>query len=234
MIRLITFDLDDTLWPVRPVIIRAERHMRTHLDRVAPRLNEQLGPDDFARLRGEVLAETPGTRHDLTTLRRLVTERALAEAGYGDAAALAEEAVRVFLDARHDVEYFGAVLDTLEALARRYQLGALSNGNADIARLGLDRYFSFSHSAASVGASKPAPDMFERALQTAGVGPESAVHVGDHPDDDIRGASAVGMRTVWVNHPGERWAENDVTPTWTIGDLAELRDLFETTDAGDD
>ena len=50
------------------------------------------------------------------------------------------------------------------ALARRHRLGALTNGNADIARLGLDRFFRFAFSAADVGAAKPAPEMFRAAL----------------------------------------------------------------------
>ncbi|MDZ7825510.1 MAG: HAD hydrolase-like protein [Gammaproteobacteria bacterium] len=55
------------------------------------------------------------------------------------------------------------------------------------------------------------------ALQEAGVGADAAVHVGDHPDDDIRGAAQVGMATVWVNRsrhcPGTC---RDREPTWEI------------------
>ena len=225
-LRLITFDLDDTLWPVGPVIQRAEHRMRDFLDAQAPTVNKRFDRDGMAVLRDQVLQQQPQLVHDISTLRRLILKAALEACGYRNVDALAEQAFAAFLDARHDVEYFEDALDTLAYLSRHYTLGALSNGNADIARLGLDQYFSFHLSAESVGRRKPDPEMFERALQQAGVGPEAAVHVGDHVDDDIRGAANVGMATIWVNRPGQPWPETDVTPTWEIQELTELRSIL--------
>lgn len=227
-LRLITFDLDDTLWPVGPVIMRAEHRMRDYLDSHAPEVNRRFDRDGMGRLRDQVLAGNPELVHDLSSLRRLILKAALEACGYDNVEGLSAEAFAAFMDARHDVEYFEDALDTLTWLSRHYILGALSNGNADIRRLGLDRYFSFHLSAESVGRRKPHPEMFERALQEAGVGPAAAVHVGDHVDDDIRGASQVGMATVWVNRPGLSWSETDVQPTWEIQTLTELRQLLAT------
>ncbi|HSG91293.1 MAG TPA: HAD family hydrolase, partial [Pseudomonadales bacterium] len=70
-------------------------------------------------------------------------------------------------------------------------------------------------------------DMFEQAMARAGVDADAAVHIGDHADDDVRGAAQVGMATVWVNRAGLPWVERDVTPTWEIAELTELRGLFE-------
>jgi putative hydrolase of the HAD superfamily len=225
-IRLITFDLDDTLWPVEPVIVRAEHRMREYLERNAPDVNRRFDREALGALRREVLAAEPGLAHDLSTLRRRVVRAALEACGHADAEALTEGAFAAFLDARHDIEYFEDALDTLAHLARHYVLGALSNGNADIARLGLDRYFAFHLSAEAVGRRKPDPAMFEAALQRAGVGPEAAVHVGDHPEDDVRGAAGVGMATVWVNRVEAPWEPADLRPTWTIARLKELWSLF--------
>lgn len=225
-IRLITFDLDDTLWPVAPVIVRAEHRMRDYLDTHAPEVNRQLDRDDFTRIREEILAREPGLANAISTLRHRVVEAALAHCGYSDIDAIAAGAFAAFLDARHDIAYFEDALDTLAHLSRSFILGALSNGNADVARLGLDRYFTFHFSAEQVGRRKPHPAMFERALQEAGVSAEAAAHVGDHADDDIRGAHAVGMATVWVNRSGNAWDEPDLRPTWEIRDLAELNALF--------
>lgn len=225
-LRLITFDLDDTLWPVGPVIMRAEHRMRDFLDAHAPIVNQRFDRDGMTALRDRVLKQHPQLVHDISTLRRLILKAALEACHYPDVETLAEQAFAAFLDARHDVEYFEDALDTLAYLSRHYTLGALSNGNADIARLGLDQYFSFHLSAESVGRRKPEPEMFERALQEAGVGPDAAVHVGDHVDDDIRGAANVGMSTIWVNRPGLIWSEADVTPTWEIQTLTELRRIL--------
>ena len=75
----------------------------------------------------------------------------------------------------------------------------MTNGNADIARLGLDRFFRFAFSAADVGAAKPAPEMFRAALLHTCVMEHQMLHVGDNPIDDIRGAADLGIPTIWVN-----------------------------------
>lgn len=225
-LRLITFDLDDTLWPVGPVIVRAEHRMRDFLDRTVPEVHRRFDREGMAGLRDELLAADPDLVHDISELRRRVTRTAIEACGYADAEAIAQQAFDTFMDGRHDIEYFEDALDTLLHLSRHYTLGALSNGNADIARLGLDRYFAFHLSAESVGRRKPHPQMFEAALQEAGVGADAAVHVGDHPDDDIRGAAQVGMATVWVNRAGLPWDQADPQPTWEIVELTELTGLF--------
>ena len=122
------------------------------------------------------------------------------------------------------MEFFEGALEVLEQLARSYQLGALTNGNADVARIGLDRYFAFAFSAADVGASKPAPDLFTHALTHAGASPANAIHVGDHPVDDVHGAGLVGMHTIWVNHTSARLAAEQTPPT---AEVERLRDLPE-------
>lgn len=225
-LRLLCFDLDDTLWPVRPVIIRAEHRLRNHLDAVAPQVHKRLGPEDFTALREARLAADPGLRHQLSALRRLVLEDALRASGYAEAERLAAEAFDVFFDARHDVAYFEGTLEALEVLSRRYTLAALSNGNADIRRLGLERIFAFHLNAEGVGAPKPQPAMFEAALQRAGLGPEQAVHIGDHAVDDVQGAAAVGMKTVWVNESGASWPGPGPAPDWVVPHVPALLEIF--------
>lgn len=225
-LRLLCFDLDDTLWPVRPVIIRAEHRLRNHLDAVAPQVHQRLSSEDFTALREARLAADPSLRHRLSALRRLVLEDALRTVGYADAEARAAEAFEVFFDARNDVAYFEGTLEALEALSRRYTLAALSNGNADIQRLGLDHLFAFHLNAEGVGAPKPQPAMFEAALQRAGLGPEQAVHIGDHAVDDVQGAAAVGMKTVWVNESGAPWPGPGPAPDWVVPHVPALLEIF--------
>ena len=130
----------------------------------------------------------------------------LRRAGYGDADAgrLAVQAFAAFMEARHDIEFFDGALEALATLSRRFVLGSLTNGNADPKKLKLDRYLTFSFCAADVGAMKPAPNLFLKALQHSGVLADQAVHVGDHPVHDIAAAANVGMHTLWVNGPEQR------------------------------
>jgi FMN hydrolase / 5-amino-6-(5-phospho-D-ribitylamino)uracil phosphatase len=200
-IKLITFDLDNTLWNVEVVIRRAEDRMRIWLHERVPDYGARVPAEAVLDLRNAVLRDHPELRHDLSRLREEILFRAISHCGYGDREArrLARQAFEIFLDARHEVEFFEGALELLEYLARDYTLAALTNGNADFARLKLDRFFRFGYSAASVGIGKPAPQIFHAALAHAGIGAAQAVHVGDHLRDDIEGASQVGMHTIWVN-----------------------------------
>ena len=56
---------------------------------------------------------------------------------------------------------------------------------------------------AEVGAPKPNPRVFERALAIAGAAPSEALHAGDKVDNDVEGAAAAGIRAVLVQREGE-------------------------------
>lgn len=220
MIRLVTFDLDDTLWSVDGVIRRAEASMGAWLRRRAPEYG-QLDDAELAAVRHAVVDANPEVLHDISRLRELVLRAALERCGYppAQAAALAAGAFAEFLDWRHRVEFFPAALDVLAELAGDYTLAALTNGNANFKRLGLDRFFSFGYCAADVGAGKPHPAMFERALEHAGVTAGQAVHVGDHPVDDVQGAAAAGMASVWLN---AGFSDDNPGATVTVAGIAEV------------
>ena len=94
VITAITFDLDDTLWPIRPVIERAERRMRHFIAHRHPPLASRLEPTAMAELRESVAADHPHLRHDLSAMRRLMLKLAMAPAGCSERDV--EEAFRCF------------------------------------------------------------------------------------------------------------------------------------------
>lgn len=217
-VKLITFDLDNTLWDVHSVIRNAENSLRAWLQDEIPDVVTSYSPEVMGELRDEVLAENPGWRHDLSRLRQELLYRAIRRSGYGEREARqhARRAFAVFLEARHEVEFFDGALEVLEALARDFVLGALTNGNADFRKLQLDRFFTFGYSAATVGVGKPAPDIFLAALRHVSARAPEAIHVGDHLEDDIRGASEVGLHTIWVNLGQEPRPEDAAEPSHTV------------------
>lgn len=232
-IRLVTFDLDNTLWDINHVMREAERVTRAWFDTHVPEVNRQLGPEDLMAIRQRLVADHPALNHDLSALRERVFATAIRRVGYkpADARRLGAEAFRVFLEARHQVEYFEGALDVLTDLAGRYALAALSNGNADIVRLGLDRFFEFAYSAAHVGVGKPAPAMFEAALAHAGADAAEAVHVGDHPVDDIAGAHGVGITTIWVNLKAAEYPEDEQRAHAEVTHLTEIPERLKELDS---
>jgi len=217
-VKLITFDLDNTLWDVDSVIRKAETSLRAWLLDQVPDVVANYSPAVMAELRTQLLSEKPEWRHNLSRLREELLYLAMQRSGYGEREARrhARRAFTVFLDARHQVEFFEGALEVLELLARDFVLGALTNGNADFRKLQLDRFFSFGYSAATVGVGKPAPDIFHAALRHVNARAPEAIHVGDHLEDDIRGASEVGLHTIWVNLKEEVRPTDAAEPTHTV------------------
>jgi putative hydrolase of the HAD superfamily len=219
----ITFDLDDTLWAIDPVIERAEQRMHAWLAEHYPRLAQRYSPADLRALRNELADDRPDLAHDLSALRRESLALAAARCGYGREAA--EGAFAVMWQARNEVELFADVLPVLRALAQQFTLGALTNGNADIARIGLDGLLRFCVTARETGVAKPHPAIFDAAAAAAGVPAEHILHVGDDPERDVHGARAVGMRTVWINRDGRAWPGGP-PPDAQLNDLHGLPGLL--------
>lgn len=200
-LKLLCFDLDNTLWPVEPVIRRAEEETWRWLAERAPDAVARIEVDVMRAVRLRLLAERPDYVHNLTALRRDAMTLALFEAGYGEpeARALAEGALTEFLHHRNRVEIFPDARAALERLAAGYRLAALSNGNADLSRIGLDHLFDTVLSAEKVGRAKPDAAMFRRALHDTGTRAAEALHIGDHVEQDVLAARMHGLRAVWAN-----------------------------------
>ncbi len=206
-IKVITFDLDNTLWDVDPALLRAEDAQRDWLLKHRPGAIEAYDHEGLWQFKKSVWKRHPQLLHHVSDMRRQMLYELQIAAGYDEEASRqgAEDAFAVFLEQRHQVVLYEEALGVLQSLSREYTLGALTNGNADIYKTDAGEYFDFAFLAEDVGASKPAPDMFHAALDRAGVEPEHIVHVGDHPEHDIAGAKAAGMYTVWMNPQGQDW-----------------------------
>jgi FMN hydrolase / 5-amino-6-(5-phospho-D-ribitylamino)uracil phosphatase len=216
-IKLLTIDLDDTLWPCEPPIRLAESLLGDWLARTAPRL---AAAHDRTTLRGHrmgLMRVRPDLAHDVTALRRESLRVLLAEFGYPQARA--DEAMTLFLAARNRVEPYPEVAAALRLLARRYCLVSVTNGNSNLDRTPLRGLFRHSLTAGEVGAAKPDPAIFLRALELAGAQPCEALHLGDDPELDVLAARALGMRTVWVNRSGRDWPGHMEPPDLEVADL---------------
>jgi len=229
-IKLLTFDLDDTLWDLRPVLLRAEQITFDWLQLHAPRLSQTFSVEQLRDRRIQLARDEPSLRHRVSELRLRAQREALLLAGYDATAAerLAQQAFDVFVQARHDVHFFDDALDVLTQLQRHYLIGAITNGNASPTRLGLDHLFAFTISAEQLQRPKPHADPFEAALARAQCHAHEAVHIGDHIEHDVLGAIAAGLHTIWVNRTEEDWPEtampDTARPDAIVRHLAELPD----------
>lgn len=216
----VIFDLDNTLWDVGPVILRAEHVMVKFLAERYPRVLELHTLDSMRELRARMAIEHPAMRHDFTWLRTQALLLHAREAGYPDS--MAQDAFEVFYRARNEVVLYDDVLPALQWLSGRYRLFAVSNGNADLGAIGLTHYFERSLAARDAGALKPDSRIFEMLLHASGVPASRALHVGDDPEADVEGARRAGIRPVWLNRHGSEWPRGSCSPEHTIASLAEL------------
>lgn len=224
-IHAVSFDLDDTLWPVLPVIQQAEQAMYCWLSANYPRIADNFSFNELQELKLQVSLNNPQLKHDLTAMRKKLLDLAAFQSGYG--ARLIEPAFQVFHAARNEVTFYDDVIPTLALLTERaVRMGAITNGNADIALTGLDEYFELSVKSEDAGVAKPAPEIFLDFADRMQIKPPNILHVGDHPAADIAGAQALGMQTVWLNREQKGWPSDlGITPDYTIVSLTQLPDL---------
>lgn len=168
-IRAITLDLDDTLWPFAPIGARIDQMLYDWMREHSPVTAERFPVEAMRALSERSFADNPHLHHDLSALRRLTLEMALRESG-GDLALL-EPAYEVFYAARNQVECYPDALEALARIAAHVPVAALSNGNADLQRIGLMHHFAFQLSSREHGSAKPDPSIFLAACNRLEVSP---------------------------------------------------------------
>jgi FMN hydrolase / 5-amino-6-(5-phospho-D-ribitylamino)uracil phosphatase len=224
-IRAITLDLDDTLWPIGPTIRRAEATLQAWLGQRAPATAALCAaPGAIREVRQQMNSQRPDLAHDMSALRRESIRVMLMRAG--DDPALAEPAFDAFFAERQRVEFYGDALPALAFLSSRYPLVALSNGNADVQRVGIGHHFCAAFSATTLGVGKPDPRMFQVGARAAGASPEAVLHIGDDAHLDGVGALNAGMQMAWVNRAGQVWEHPVHAPHVTVTELRSLCELL--------
>ncbi|WP_288445100.1 5-amino-6-(5-phospho-D-ribitylamino)uracil phosphatase YigB [uncultured Pantoea sp.] len=229
-IKAITFDLDDTLYDNYPVIRKTTAESHAALQAYHPALRE-FTPEDYQALRNELLLREPEIYHDVSEWRRRSVELALLNAGLpaAQASAGAHDVMSVFHQWRSAVEMPEETHQTLAWLGERVPLVAITNGNADPQKLGIDHYFQFALRAGPHGRAKPWQDMYHLAAERLGIAPQHILHVGDDLTTDVAGALRAGLQACWINlRDGNLMKIDDarLLPHVEIHQLASLTSLL--------
>ena len=218
-IKAVLFDLDDTLWPIVPVILRAEAVLYAWLQTHAPSVALAHTVDSLRQRRMALMAAEPRYRVDLWALRHAGLTEAFNASG-ADATRV-DEAMTIFATARNAVTPYDDVLPALLRLGGKVALGTISNGFADLQTIGLAEHFRISIAAHRFGTAKPDPAIFHAACSALEVAPEQTVYVGDDPLLDIDGAQKAGLRAVWMNR-FNRTLPQHIQPDASCATLLEL------------
>jgi HAD superfamily hydrolase (TIGR01549 family) len=224
-VRAITLDLDDTLWPFAPIGARVEQVLHEWLLQHCPGTAQRFPIAAMRELRERVFIERPDLAHDFSQLRKLSLVRAMELSG--DDPVHADAAFETFYAERNRVEFYPDSLAALERLAARVPLAAISNGNADLARVGVSAHFVFQLGAREHGTPKPAASIFHAACRQLELAPGDVLHVGDDIEMDVVGAHRAGLRSCWINREGARWPRADIRPDLEFTTLSALADWLD-------
>jgi len=141
---------------------------------------------------------------------------------------LSAEEMRRLVEAWEHLPPWPEAVDVLREVRRRsVTLATLSNGDRTMqeALMGtlpvrIDRILS-----TEGGKFKPHPSVYRMALAELGVRAEELLHVAGSPTD-AAGATAAGIRTVWINRAGDAVIDARFIPWREVADLRIVPDLL--------
>ena len=115
-------------------------------------------------------------------------------------------------------ELYPEVVQVLEELRGRFQLAVVSNFDGRLRmifeHLGLTKYFAHIFLSSELGADKPDPEIYRRALRLSKAWPNETLHVGDDPERDWSAATAAGLSIFQLQRPGSNLRDvSDIVAT---------------------
>jgi len=219
-IRLITFDCYGTL-------IDWETGMLAGLRKLFSGSRHKIADDKILELYGEVEAELESGPY---LAYRQVMAQTVQEIGKRCSIGVSKEAAMRFAQSLTEWEPFPDTVASLQALARKFRLGIISNIDDDLfagtrkkLRVDLDPIVT----AQQVQSYKPSLRNFQEAMKRSGLSKEQILHAGQSVYHDIVPSSFLGLRNVWVNRPSVRPGAGAAKPavaqpSLEVHSLAEL------------
>ncbi|MCP5144356.1 MAG: HAD family hydrolase [Gammaproteobacteria bacterium] len=224
MVKLISLDLDDTLWDAPTVLERAEQAQYTWLSAHCPDICAAYDMATLYALRMDYIAANPALAHSFTVTRQRFLAELMVRHGYDPA--LADDLMAHFMRWRSRVTLFPDVEPALARLRPRCKIAAVTNGNTDLELAGLAHHFDYYINPDRAGFAKPHPGIFNHLMALAEVSAHEVVHVGDHPVYDIQAARNAGVTAVWMNRTSSGWHGAQQRPDYEISDLEQLAELI--------
>ncbi len=196
-IKLVSFDLDNTLYDNQPVIKRAEEESQEYLRSEFNKQEQIFDYQLFLSYKNELLSSekligySENSRYEnLSYLREHVLLKCCEK--LSKTKEIAEQALDIFLNYRNQIVIEPQVIDMLQQLAQQYHLVSVTNGNCDASQLPFFDCFKKNYSPAAGYRAKPHPQMLQQILTDFELRPEQILHVGDRLDSDGQAAEAIG------------------------------------------
>ena len=218
-VRLITFDCYGTL-------IDWETGMLAALRPLFSRNGHRIFDDRLLEEYGEVEAEIEAGAY---LPYRQVLSRTVEEMGRRWGMDISADDGRRFAESLTRWEPFPDTVASLQALAKRFRLGIISNVDDDLfsgTQKKLPVAFDVIVTAQQVQSYKPSLKNFEEAVRCSGLKKEEILHAGQSVYHDIVPADFLGIKNIWVNRPSIRPGSGAAKPA-VAQPSAEVRSLAE-------
>ncbi|BFU60271.1 MULTISPECIES: HAD-IA family hydrolase [Rodentibacter] len=224
--KVISFDLDDTLYDNREVITAAVARFIQYVQNLTqcPSFGEEWG-----ELKDQIARKNPRLSEDVTEWRKEALRQFLVKKDKN-----AEEidrtltfAMNEFFHWRHRITVPEETISVLNSLKTDYKLSVITNGNVEPSRIGLTQ-FDLILRGGEHGRAKPHEDLFLQTARYFNIAPQEILHVGDNLITDVQGAIQAGCQAVWINLSENTLAdfsEATLLPTLEINQLTELLKL---------
>ncbi|KJG28541.1 5-amino-6-(5-phospho-D-ribitylamino)uracil phosphatase YigB [Photobacterium angustum] len=228
-ISALTFDLDDTLYDNRPVIVRAEQAMFDWLTQILPS-RIMIDKTVWSSLKSQLAMLDPMLKHDVSLWRYETIKIGLMQLGFrlSEAEILAQQGLDTVLAVRNHVDVPAETHRVLKQLSDHFPLVGLTNGNVDAEKIGLAPYFVEVFQAGKDGLAKPEADLFNLAVNTLNLPAATILHVGDHLITDVKGAKQHGFQACWFNDQQKLIQQQSkalILPDVEITQLAQLLEI---------
>ncbi len=195
-IKVIGFDLDDTLWNNKPVIVKAINAQFDYLIHQLPNCSKEAVVSCYQNAVAELIEQNAILYEDLSLLRlkslEIVCEELKADRR------LAQQAFDAFYRARQEVTLFPFAKELLTALNNRFKLIAISNGNVELMAMPIGHYFSLHWRGGVEGRAKPHADLLHKACDHFAIAMNEFLYVGDTIQPDYLTTKNAGCSFVLI------------------------------------
>lgn len=215
---------------------KAARHLYESYDTYS--FTQMIGINPFEGLWGDFQdegAEFQALSHIVPTYRKAAWTNGLLALGVDDSAFGAKLAEYFPKARKSHPNVYEDTFPLLDEVKGKYKLLLLTNGSPQLQNIKLTitpelvPYFDEIIISGDFGRGKPDVTLFEHALNKIGARKDEVLMIGDNLKTDILGASRIGMKSVWINRHHKQ-KDIDVTPTYEIDHLDQLKGILKETD----
>jgi len=191
-IKVISFDLDNTLYDNSPVIARAEIKSQGYLALEFKKQNKKYDVNIFKEIR-QTLFESNDIAFDNLTYLREECLRQVCSA-LQNSESIVQQATAIFIDLRQQASIPKEIIGMIENLSKHYTLVSITNGNCDASNLAIGKYFDKNYSPQQGHRAKPHTAMYQKVLDDFQIDAEQLLHIGDEEKSDGLGAKNIGCQ----------------------------------------